>query len=215
MKWEQSLIHKRRSSNKFLRRVRALSEHERRSSNKSLRRVKASSERKRRSSNKFCRRARASLKRKWRSSNKFCRRARASSERKRRSSNKLCRRARALLERKQRSSNKLCRRARASSELNWSSSWVFISTFWLNSITRYQSSDLTRLLNINLLTWLDIDLESEFDSSSRLDSLSNQKWYQMSRFTIFEFITSLYLKDFRAINEFISLLVVCIILLHY
>ncbi len=100
-------------------------------------------------------------------------------------------------------------------KLNWSLSRVFISTFWFDLITRYQSSDLTRLLDINLLTRLDIDFESEFDSNSRLDSSSNWKWHLMSRFTISESITSLYLKDFRATNESISLLIVCIILLHY
>ncbi len=100
-------------------------------------------------------------------------------------------------------------------KLNWSLSRVFISTFWFDLITRYQSSDLTRLLDINLLTRLDIDFKSEFDSNSRLDSSSNWKWHQMSRFTISESITSLYLKDFRATNKSISLLIVCIILLHY
>jgi len=39
-------------------------------------------------------------------------------------------------------------------ELNWLSSWVLISIFWLNSSTWYQSSDLTQILDINLLTWL-------------------------------------------------------------
>ncbi len=99
--------------------------------------------------------------------------------------------------------------------LDWLSSQVFIPTFWLDLITRYQSSDSTQILNLNIITQLDIDLESEFDLNSWLDSLNNQKWYQMSRFTIFESIMSLYLKDFHATNEFISLLVVVEIVPKY
>jgi len=103
----------------------------------------------------------------------------------------------------------------SASYVNWSLSRVFIPTFWFNSITWVESSDSTWILESNLLTQLNINLESEFNSSSWFNSLSNRKWCQMSRFTIFESITSLYLKDFRATNEFISLLIVCIILLHY
>ncbi len=99
--------------------------------------------------------------------------------------------------------------------INWLSSRVLISIFWLDSSTWYQSSDSTWILNFNILTRPDIDLESISDSSFRLDSSRNRKWCQMSRFTIFEFITSLYLKDLRETNESISLLIVCIILLHY
>ncbi len=61
--------------------------------------------------------------------------------------------------------------------VNWSSSWVFIFTFWFNSITQVESSDSTQLLELNLLTQLDIDFKSEFDLSSWFNSLSNWKWY--------------------------------------
>ncbi len=100
-------------------------------------------------------------------------------------------------------------------QVNWSLSWVLISIFWLDSSTWYQSSDSTWILDFNILTQSDINLESISDLSFRFNSLRNQKWHQMSRFTIFESITSLYLKDLRETNESISLLVVCIILLHY
>ncbi len=64
--------------------------------------------------------------------------------------------------------------------LDWSSSWVSISIFWFNSSTRYQSSDLTWILDFNILTRSDIDLESILNSSSRLDSSRNRKWRQES-----------------------------------
>ncbi len=38
--------------------------------------------------------------------------------------------------------------------LDWSSSRVFIFTFWLNSITQIKSSDSTQLLKLNLLIQL-------------------------------------------------------------
>ncbi len=63
------------------------------------------------------------------------------------------------------------------------------------------------------MTWLDIDLELSQNSSSQLNSSSNQKWYQISRFTIFEFITSLYLKDLRATKKTISHFFIIIFLL--
>ncbi len=60
--------------------------------------------------------------------------------------------------------------------LNWSLSQVFISTFWLNSSTWYQCHDSAWILDINLMTQLNIDLKSSQNSSSWLNLLSNQKF---------------------------------------
>jgi len=67
-----------------------------------------------------------------------------------------------------------------SRQLDWSLSRVFISTFWLDSITWVESSDLTWILKLNLLTQLNIDLESEFNLSSWLNLLNNWIWCQES-----------------------------------
>ena len=64
--------------------------------------------------------------------------------------------------------------------IDWSLSWVLISIFWLNLSTQYQFSDLTWILDFNILTWFDIDLESILDLSSQLNSSRNQKWRQKS-----------------------------------
>ena len=70
--------------------------------------------------------------------------------------------------------------------------------------TQYQSCDLTWILNINLMTQLNINLMLRQNLSFQLNSLSNWKWYQILRFTIFEFIASLYLKDLHATKKTIS-----------
>ncbi len=85
--------------------------------------------------------------------------------------------------------------------------------FLTRSSTRYQCRDSTRILDINLMTRLDIDLEPSQNLSFQLDSSSNRKWYQISRFTIFESITSLYLKDLRATKKTISRFFIIIFLL--
>ncbi len=80
----------------------------------------------------------------------------------------------------------------------------FHTYFLTRPSTQYQCRDSARILDTNLMTRLDIDLEPSQNSSSRLDSSSNRKWCQMPRFTIFESITLLYLKDLRATKETIS-----------
>ncbi len=62
-------------------------------------------------------------------------------------------------------------------QINWSLSWVLISIFWLNLSTWYQSSDLTQILNFNILTWSDINLKSILNLSSQLNLLRNWKWH--------------------------------------
>ncbi len=64
--------------------------------------------------------------------------------------------------------------------INWSLNQVLISIFWLDSSTRYQSSDSAQILDFNILTQSDIDLESILNSSSRLDSSRNRIWRQES-----------------------------------
>ncbi len=56
----------------------------------------------------------------------------------------------------------------------------FDTYFLTRSSTRYQCRDSTRILDINLLTRLDIDLESSQNSLTRLDSSSNRIWRQES-----------------------------------
>ncbi len=56
----------------------------------------------------------------------------------------------------------------------------FHTYFLTRSSTRYQCRDSTRILDINLLTRLDIDLESSQNSLTRLDSSSNRIWRQES-----------------------------------
>jgi len=65
-------------------------------------------------------------------------------------------------------------------KIDWSSSWVSISIFWLNSSTWYQSSDSTWILDFNILTWSDINLESILNLNFRLNSSRNQIWRQES-----------------------------------
>ncbi len=85
--------------------------------------------------------------------------------------------------------------------------------FLPRSSTQYQCHDLTWILNINLMTRLNIDLKSNQNLSFQLNWSSNQKWCQISRFTIFEFITSLYLKDLRATKKTVSHFFIIIFLL--
>ena len=56
----------------------------------------------------------------------------------------------------------------------------FHTYFLTRSSTRYQCRDSTRILDINLLTRLEIDLESSQNSLTRLDSSSNRIWCQES-----------------------------------
>ncbi len=56
----------------------------------------------------------------------------------------------------------------------------FHTYFLTRSSTRYQCRDSTRILDINLLTRLEIDLESSQNSLTRLDSSSNRIWRQES-----------------------------------
>ncbi len=56
----------------------------------------------------------------------------------------------------------------------------FHTYFLTRSSTRYQCRNSTRILDINLLTRLDIDLESSQNSLTRPDSSSNRIWRQES-----------------------------------
>ncbi len=74
--------------------------------------------------------------------------------------------------------------------INWSSSQVFISTFWLDSSTRIESSDSTRVLESNLLTrlkylsqisWLDLISISSRVRTRWLDSTRQAIEYDVKR----------------------------------
>ncbi len=87
-------------------------------------------------------------------------------------------------------------------------------TYFLTRLsTQYQCCNSTWILDINLITRLNINLKSSQNLKFWLDSSSNRKWHQISRFTIFESITSLYLKDLRATKKTISHFFIIIFLL--
>jgi len=74
--------------------------------------------------------------------------------------------------------------------LDWSSSRVFISTFWLNSITWIKSSDSTQLLKLNLLIqlnysswifWFNLMLISSQNSIRVLDLTRQAIEYDVKR----------------------------------
>ncbi len=85
--------------------------------------------------------------------------------------------------------------------------------FLIRSSTWYQCRDLIWILDINLMIQFNIDLKLSQNLNFWLDLSSNWKWHQILRFTIFESITSLYLKDLRAIKKIISHFFIIIFLL--